>query len=84
MGLATGTGLLLAGVVPPSPAATECRACKVRRDAMPGEGFEPPTFGLQNRCTTAVLFRPSDTEIRCLFGTCPDRALVKRMIRLVF
>ena len=25
---------------------------------MPGEGFEPPTFGLQNRCTTAVLTRP--------------------------
>jgi hypothetical protein len=25
---------------------------------VPGEGFEPPTFGLQNRCTTAVLTRP--------------------------
>src|SRR5579875_4111667 len=25
---------------------------------MPGEGFEPPAFGLQNRCTTAVLTRP--------------------------
>jgi hypothetical protein len=24
---------------------------------MPGEGFEPPTFGLQNRCTTTVLTR---------------------------
>lgn len=24
---------------------------------VPGEGFEPPTFGLQNRCTTAVLTR---------------------------
>ena len=24
---------------------------------MPGEGIEPPTFGLQNRCTTAVLTR---------------------------
>jgi hypothetical protein len=22
-----------------------------------GEGIEPPTFGLQNRCTTAVLTR---------------------------
>ena len=22
-----------------------------------GEGFEPPTFGLQNRCTTTVLTR---------------------------
>jgi hypothetical protein len=26
---------------------------------MPGEGFEPPTFGLQNRCTTTVLTRQS-------------------------
>ncbi len=25
---------------------------------VPGEGFEPPAFGLQNRCTTAVLTRP--------------------------
>ncbi len=25
---------------------------------MPAEGFEPPTFGLQNRCTTTVLSRP--------------------------
>jgi hypothetical protein len=24
---------------------------------VPGEGFEPPTFGLQNRCTAAVLTR---------------------------
>ena len=24
---------------------------------VPDEGFEPPTFGLQNRCTTAVLIR---------------------------
>ena len=26
---------------------------------VPGEGFEPPTFGLQNRCTTTVLTRPT-------------------------
>jgi hypothetical protein len=26
---------------------------------VPGEGFEPPTFGLQNRCTTTVLTRPA-------------------------
>lgn len=25
---------------------------------VPAEGIEPPTFGLQNRCTTAVLSRP--------------------------
>jgi hypothetical protein len=24
---------------------------------VPAEGFEPPTFGLQNRCTTPVLSR---------------------------
>ena len=27
------------------------------RAMVPGEGFEPPTFGLQNRCTTTVLTR---------------------------
>jgi hypothetical protein len=27
------------------------------RGMVPGEGFEPPTFGLQNRCTAAVLTR---------------------------
>ena len=32
------------------PAGNEARS-------MPGEGFEPPTFGLQNRCTTTVLTR---------------------------
>ena len=26
-------------------------------EMVPGEGFEPPTFGLQNRCTTTVLTR---------------------------
>ena len=29
----------------------------MRRWVVPGEGFEPPTFGLQNRCTTTVLTR---------------------------
>jgi hypothetical protein len=24
---------------------------------LPAEGFEPPTYGLQNRCTTTVLSR---------------------------
>ncbi len=27
------------------------------QELVPGEGFEPPTFGLQNRCTTPVLTR---------------------------
>ena len=26
-------------------------------EMVPDEGIEPPTFGLQNRCTTAVLIR---------------------------
>jgi hypothetical protein len=25
--------------------------------SLPAEGFEPPTYGLQNRCTTTVLSR---------------------------
>ena len=36
---------------------------RVGMPAMPGEGFEPPTFGLQNRCTTAVLTRPSEPPL---------------------
>ncbi len=31
--------------------------CRLRGGMVPGEGIEPPTFGLQNRCTTAVLTR---------------------------
>ena len=27
-------------------------------DMVPAEGIEPPTFGLQNRCSTAELSRP--------------------------
>jgi hypothetical protein len=51
---------------------------------VPDEGIEPPTFGLQNRCSTAELIRPSDTDSRCLFGTCPGQAQLKRMIRFAF
>ena len=29
----------------------------LRARLVPAEGFEPPTFGLQNRCTTTVLSR---------------------------
>jgi hypothetical protein len=32
----------------------ERRSCHLM---VPGEGFEPPTFGLQNRCTATVLTR---------------------------
>jgi hypothetical protein len=38
-------------------------------DLVPGEGFEPPTFGLQNRCTTTVLTRPQ----RFVSGNGPRR-----------
>ena len=34
-------------------------AHEAARALVPGEGFEPPTFGLQNRCTTTVLTRPT-------------------------
>jgi hypothetical protein len=30
---------------------------KANKIMVPGEGFEPPTFGLQNRCTATVLTR---------------------------
>jgi hypothetical protein len=30
----------------------------LNRKMVPGEGIEPPTFGLQNRCSTAELTRP--------------------------
>jgi hypothetical protein len=29
----------------------------VNKDVVPDEGIEPPTFGLQNRCSTAELIR---------------------------
>jgi hypothetical protein len=29
---------------------------------VPAEGFEPPTYGLQNRCTTTVLSRHSGRD----------------------
>ncbi len=38
---------------------------------VPGEGFEPPTFGLQNRCTATVLTRRNQilTRFRAAFAT---------------
>ena len=36
---------------------------------VPGEGFEPPTFGLQNRCTTTVLTRHDRGLAGALRGT---------------
>ena len=43
----------------------------VAEEVVPDEGIEPPTFGLQNRCSTAELIRPDNTETRRLFGTFP-------------
>ncbi len=34
------------------------RAWRGERNMVPDEGIEPPTFGLQNRCSTAELIRP--------------------------
>jgi hypothetical protein len=31
----------------------------VLKRLVPDEGIEPPTFGLQNRCSTAELIRPA-------------------------
>jgi hypothetical protein len=31
---------------------------KLQGSLVPDEGIEPPTFGLQNRCSTAELIRP--------------------------
>jgi hypothetical protein len=35
---------------------------------VPGEGLEPPTFGLQNRCTTTVLTRREARQQPKTFG----------------
>jgi hypothetical protein len=41
---------------------------------VPEEGIEPPTFGLQNRCSTAELFRHNGEELAApLF---PDKITV--------
>jgi hypothetical protein len=37
-----------------------------RRSVVPDEGIEPPTFGLQNRCSTAELIRLSAAELSAL------------------
>ena len=41
---------------------------------VPGEGFEPPTFGLQNRCTTTVLTRRGARQRSQIPGTLPVAA----------
>ena len=43
---------------------------------MPGEGIEPPTFGLQNRCTTAVLTRRDGSHTPpYMRGEAPNHAI---------
>jgi hypothetical protein len=50
---------------------------------VPGEGLEPPTFGLQNRCTTAVLTRQTNllanpiTELRPRIRPVPPSGAVR-------
>ncbi len=41
------------------------RKTRIERSLVPAERIELPTFGLQNRCTTAVLRRPNGTTCRC-------------------
>src|SRR6202035_2724269 len=47
---------------------------------VPGEGFEPPTFGLQNRCTATVLTRQfqwfSAFDLGLVPQTVPERQFV--------
>ena len=52
----------IAAAVPATPDRRTGDAKKACREGaaeamVPGEGLEPPTFGLQNRCTTTVLTR---------------------------
>jgi hypothetical protein len=50
---------------------------------VPAEGFEPPTYGLQNRCTTTVLSRQSGADYnrlgRLALGL--DRATTRKPAR---
>ena len=48
---------------------------------VPDEGLEPPTFGLQNRCTTAVLTR-HERNLRELPAPSPVAALVPFLAKL--
>ena len=59
-----------AGSVSISPAARRARARPLLWWMVPGEGFEPPTFGLQNRCTATVLTRQNQCLTRMLAGRC--------------
>ena len=60
-----------------STASVSISAADNLKDTMvPGEGFEPPTFGLQNRCTTTVLTRQYQSltqfSVSSLSRFCPD------------
>jgi hypothetical protein len=43
---------------PPRGCVSRSTASAVMDGLVPDEGIEPPTFGLQNRCSTAELIRP--------------------------
>ncbi len=49
---------------------------------MPGEGFEPPTFGLQNRCTTTVLTRPQWGSTTARLAWKPEAIPLKSLYKL--
>ncbi len=54
------------------------------RGMVPGEGIEPPTFGLQNRCSTAELTRRLFFRLQLAARLCIDKAtaLANRCARL--
>jgi hypothetical protein len=54
------------GTSPPVLESFSSWGCKSLILLVPAEGIEPPTFGLQNRCTTAVLHRRAPSN-RCDF-----------------
>ena len=50
---------------------------------VPGEGFEPPTFGLQNRCTTAVLTRHGARPGLEIIRKPPPAAIVSDVVPII-
>ena len=51
---------------------------------VPGEGFEPPTFGLQNRCTATVLTRPPKSDPVYRIPLFDGEKQLKRLFGLYF
>jgi hypothetical protein len=72
----------MSGVRPNSRISSEC--CRgFFCEMVPAEGFEPPTYGLQNRCTTTVLSRQSGADYNRLgrLARGLDRATTRKPAR---